>query len=254
MNFDKERSKAAVRAFLHLDNELGAAERELTGQPYLPEPATVLKRLVFRRLTGQNELDPDAVRRNIIGVLLPGAALVTRAFATSLVQLLKRKALRRAAEAANGDLDLLQGYLIEALRFHPVFPVLPRHCPHDTVLPGFRRSYRIRAGRDVYVSVAGAMFDPHGPLFNGPAGGYPTESRVRNPHDYRHFGGGIHECLGQHIALPQMAAMLAALLKLPQLTCGSIAYSDDGISPKRLRVRFTPVPDRALSPDEAVLT
>jgi cytochrome P450 len=252
--FRQRAEKAAVRAFLHLDNELSAAERELAGQRYLPEPATVLKRLVFRRLTGQNELDPDAVRRNIIGVLLPGAALVTRAFATSLVQLLKRRYLLRAAVAANGNLDLLQGYLIEALRFHPVFPILPRHCPHDTILPGFRCTYRIRAGKDVYVSVAGAMFDPHGPLFNGPAGGNPSEPRVRNPHDYRHFGGGIHECLGQHIALPQMAAMLASLLKLPQLTCGSIAYSDDGISPRRLRVRFTPIPDRALNPDEAVLT
>jgi cytochrome P450 len=251
--FRQEAEQAAVRAFLHVDNELDAAARDLTGKPHLPEPETVLGRLVFRQLNGQNGFDRDAVRRNIIGVLLPGTALVTRAFATSLVQLLKKKALRRAAEAANGDLDLLQGYLIEALRFHPVFPVLPRHCPHDTVLPGFRRSYRIRAGRDVYVSVAGAMFDPQGPLFHGPAGGYPTEPRVRNPHDYRHFGGGIHECPGQHIALPQMAAMLAALLELPQLTCGSIAYSDDGISPRRLRVRFTPVPDRALSPD-AVLT
>jgi cytochrome P450 len=252
--FRQRAEKAAVRAFLHLDKELGAAERELTGQLDLPEPATVLRRLVFRQLTGQNGLDRDAVRRNMIGVLLPGAALVTRAFATSLVQLLKRKSLRRAAVSANGDLDLLQRYLIEALRFHPVFPVLPRYCPHDTVLPGFRRSCRIRAGKDVYVSVAGAMFDPHGPLFNGPAGGYPTEARVRNSHDYRHFGGGIHECLGQHIALPQMAAMLASLLKLPHLTCESIAYSDDGLSPSRLRVHFTPVPDRALSPDDAVLT
>jgi hypothetical protein len=84
------------------------------------------------------------------------------------------------------------------------------------------------------------MFDPNAAAFDGPTAGYPFEARLRDPRHYTHFGGGAHECLGQHIALPQMAAMLAALLKLPRLACRKIVYGDDGISPRRLRIEFAP--------------
>jgi hypothetical protein len=85
------------------------------------------------------------------------------------------------------------------------------------------------------------MFDGKGALFQGPDGGRPVDVRIRDRRHYRHFGGGAHECLGQHIALPQMAAMLFHLLGLPGLKVGRIHYQkDDGISPARLKVTFTP--------------
>jgi len=245
--FRAEAEAAAVRVFAHVDREVREAEENiLTG---VPVADTVLTRLVFRRLQRGSGLNRDAVRRNIIGVLLPGVALVNRAFATAVVQLLKRKPLRdalRIARAQNGAArqDTLQKCLLEAMRFHPVFPVMPRHCPHETVLRGFRRIYRIRPGRDVFLSVASAMFDPRGALFDTPGGGYPPQARLRNRDAYRHFGGGIHECLGQHIALPQMGAMLEALLQLDNLRVarGIEYHPDDGISPMSLELTFTPDP------------
>ncbi|MGH9373070.1 MAG: cytochrome P450, partial [Vicinamibacterales bacterium] len=142
----------------------------------------------------------------------------------------------------------LEDILLEAMRFHPVFPVLPRFAPHDTVIQDFRREIRIRAGRDVYVAVASAMFDSQASLFKSQSDG-PSQARVRERErgHYRHFGGGMHECLGQHIALPQMAAMLAALPRLDSLTCGAIEYNeDDGISPDRLLVTVRPAKARVV--------
>jgi len=244
-----EAGEAAVRVNTHVERRLGEVEDDIRHGTYVG-PDTVLRRLIFRLMKGASRIDRDAIRRNIIGMLLPGTALVNRAFATSLVQLLKRRSLREPAIAAAklDDHSALEGYLIEALRFHPVFPIMPRYCPHETVLPGFRREYRIRPGRDVLVSVAAAMFDPRGALFTeAGGGGYPAEARVRARQLYRHFGGGAHECLGQHIALPQMAAMLASLLRLDNLKCtGPIKYDhDEGISPRRLEVAFTRAAVRA---------
>jgi cytochrome P450 len=243
-DFRQMASAAAQAVYQRIDAAINVAETRVSallgqGGP-LPGDATVLERLVYRAKSGRSSLDREGVRRNITGVLLPGSALVTRAFATSLVQLLKKKGLRDAAIAASAahDLDALEDILLEAMRFHPVFPLLPRFAPHDTVIKDFRREIRIRAGRDVYVAVASAMFDSRASLFKGQSDG-PSRARVRERErrHYRHFGGGMHECLGQHIALPQMAAMLGALPRLNCLTCGAIVYNKhDGISPDRLLV------------------
>jgi cytochrome P450 len=241
--FLAEAGEAAERVIRHVEQRLREAEDDIRQGSHIGRD-TVLRRLIFNSMQPGCRMDHDAIRRNIIGVLLPGTALVNRAFATSLVQLLEKRSLREPAiEAARRHDDAaLEGYLLEALRFHPVFPIMPRHCPHETVLPGFRREYRIGPGRDVLVSVASAMFDPQGALFTeAGGGGYPADPRVRARHLYRHFGGGAHECLGQHIALPQMAAMLEALLQLDDLKCtGRIEYdNDEGISPRHLEVAFT---------------
>jgi cytochrome P450 len=238
--FRRQAEQSASQVFDQIDKDIAEAVGRLRGLPHLHGDATVLERLVHGHLTGGSGLDLEGVRRNITGVLLPGSALVTRAFATSLVQLLKHKRLRTTAVAAAHRRDWLEleGCLLEALRFHPVFPVLPRYCPHDTAVPGFNGEYRVKGGRVVFVAVASAMFDRHAELFAGATGGHPAEARLRDPHHYRHFGGGAHMCLGQRVALPQMAAMLAAVLTLPRLKCGTLAYSDDGISPRTLVVTF----------------
>jgi len=240
--FREQAEAAASRVHNVISVVIDDVRRALAGQTSLNGHATVLERLVLRSQTGKNGFDREDVRRNITGVLLPGSALVARAFATALVQLFKRKELRTAAYAAaagQGDPETLEGCLIEALRFHPVFPMLPRYCPRETTLPVFKHQYKIKAGRSVFAAVSLAMFDPHAKLFDGPGGGRPADVRIRDREQYRHFGGGAHECLGKHIALPQMAAMLYHLLQLPELNVGRVRYQDDdGISPKSLLVRF----------------
>src|SRR5262245_1252596 len=81
---------AAVRVSVHVEQEIENTVQGLAGVQTLTARETVLRRLVFNQ---SHRLNRDAVRRSIIGVLLPGTALVNRAFATSLVQLLKHKSL-----------------------------------------------------------------------------------------------------------------------------------------------------------------
>ena len=84
------------------------------------------------------------------------------------------------------------------------------------------------------------MFDGRSPLFKGPNGGDPGQARLRDRAGYRHFGGGAHECLAQHIALPQLVGMLFALMQLPGLkVVEPLRYHDDDrITPESLIVRF----------------
>jgi cytochrome P450 len=239
--FRQEAERAARRVFDHINHEIDAVEMDLQGQSELSTGATVLERLVFRWMKHESKLDREGVRRNMTGVLLPGSALVTRAFVTGLKQLLRRKELHDEAMKAvkNHDMTQLEGCILEALRFHPVFPIVPRYCPRSTELQGFKHRYGIAAGTGVYASAASAMFDPNSKLFDGSTGGHPPEARVRPREHYVHFGGGAHECPGQHIVLPQMAAMMFHLLSLRDLKAKKIRYHEqDGICPSSLEVRF----------------
>ena len=241
----KNADQAANRVAAHMKAAVNRAEQDIRDGTHVGHD-TVLRRIVHYYMKLGGTFDSDAARRNISGVLLPGTALVNRAFATSVVQILKRKPLRQqATEAAEANnLDVLTRCLLEALRFHPVFPIVPRYCPRSTTLPAFRSRYRIQGGRSVFVGVASAMFDVHGALFEPRGAGYPSDAQLRDPQHYRHFGGGAHECPGQHVALAQMSAMLGQLLLLqPKLhrRFKPITYDSDGLSPKSLKVEVTPV-------------
>ena len=243
--FQELADQAADRVAAHMEAAVEKAEQDICNGTYVGRD-TVLRRLVFYYLKSGGAFDRNAVRRNISGVLLPGTALVNRAFATSVVQILKSKLLRdQALEAAErDDYDTLKACLVEAMRFHPVFPVVPRYCPRSTTLPAFRSRYRIQGGRDVFVAVASAMFDPHGALFSGKGSGYPTDVQLRELQHYRHFGGGAHKCPGRHLALAQMSAMLSALMRLQPMLVrrfNPIKYANDGLSPESLEVVFAPV-------------
>jgi cytochrome P450 len=233
--------EAAATLFRSLQGDVQSAAVAVKGTREPPD--TVLQRLVNAGLgrAGFAAWDPEEVRRNMTGVLLPGSALVTRAFAIGLVQLFKRPTLLNAARNARGDQAVLQLCILEALRFHPVFPLLPRFSPRETQLPGRLRPYRVPAGNAVHALVAAALVDPASPLFAGADGGHPAEARLRDdPSLYLHFGGGAHKCLAIFIALPQLAAMLEAVLTLPVVSLGRIVYhEDDSITPERLQIRFS---------------
>ena len=201
--------------FLKAACDAKAAERD-AGEP---EPPDVLGRIVWR------EKASEVARRNIAGLIITGAAVVTKGFAHAFEQLLLRpEALEQAREAARrDDYWTIEALLMEALRFNTVFPMIPRHCPRSTTLAaGTSRETEIPAGATVAVGITGAMFDPEfverPALFSDKRGvnlnpewqtGYvPPRSGI-----YLHFSRGAHWCPGDQMGLAEMGAMCCALLR-----------------------------------------
>ncbi|HYL91398.1 MAG TPA: cytochrome P450 [Burkholderiales bacterium] len=187
----------------------------------------------------------DETVRSIAGLTMTGAAVVTKAFSQAFDQLLNfPDALDAAITASMQEAQLRAAgrigearqrrmfvgrILVEALRFNPVFPVIPRYCVRSTTLArGTDRETEIPAGSNVIVSPLGAMFDPNAviePERFGFARNIQLNSRTSTmpdwdygsrsdgtPGDYVIFGGGEHWCMGDQMAICEMASMAVALL------------------------------------------
>lgn len=187
----------------------------------------------------------DETVRSIAGFTMTGAAVVTKAFTHAFDQLLNFPDALTAAITASADEAQLRAagriddarqrrmfvgrLVVEALRFNPVFPVIPRYCVRNTTLArGTERETEIPAGANVIVSPLGAMFDPEAvpdPERFGFARNIQLNQRTsttpdwdygspsdNTPGSYVIFGGGEHWCMGDQMAICEMASMAVALL------------------------------------------
>lgn len=114
------------------------------------------------------------------------------------------------AAARSHDDDLLQAYVLEALRFRTPTPVVTRQATQPyTLSAGTRHETTIPAGTLTFAGIGAAMMDAS-------AIDAPQEFRLNRPAEqYLHFGAGLHRCLGTHIAMAHVTAMLASVLTLP---------------------------------------
>ena len=175
-------------------------------------------------------LDDDAIRRNLGGVITGAVDTTSWLVAVALDELLERPAeLAKAVAAARAnDLDTVRRYAYEAARFHPPSPFLLRFVPRDTTLGG----KKVPAGNRVFAMLISAMFDPA-------AWPEPAKFRIDRQSKHLHFGYGMHQCYGTRINDVQIPAILAALLRLPNLRRGGgIAW--DGPFPDHFIVNFDP--------------
>jgi cytochrome P450 len=221
----------------HLDDLIAARRSQLATGGAVPDD--FLTRLVLMQDDPETRLSDEGVRRNLGGVIVAAVETTSKAVANAAEQLLRRPAVLAGARAAAlaGDVDTVGRYAFEALRFNPIRPVLVRHAARDAVLAaGTRREHRIRAGCTVYAAVLPAMFDP-GALRR------PSEFRTDRPASaYLHFGAGLHRCFGRYLNLVQIPELLAALLRLGDLSAAdgdgpTIGY--DGPFPDRFPVTFS---------------
>ena len=134
----------------------------------------------------------------------------------AMEQLLRRPdALAGAQQAArDNDDELLAGYVFEAMRFDPLAPVLPRVAIAGRApsRQGRRRERKgARRGQGARRLQLG---------HDGRAAGARSRRRSirgRLPHEYIHFGYGLHQCFGIHINKALLPLMLKPLLKRPGL-------------------------------------
>jgi cytochrome P450 len=153
-------------------------------------------------------------------------------------QLLRRPAALAAAHGAAmaDDDDRLHDIVLEAMRFDPLAPALPRRATQEwTVAAGTRRQQTIPAGATVLVGFASAMMDERR---------LPTPTVFdpgRRPYEYIHFGCGLHECFGRHINHATLHRMLKPLLARPGLRRAKGPdgrLTKNGIFAERLVVAF----------------
>ncbi|MDP8938124.1 MAG: cytochrome P450 [Actinomycetota bacterium] len=232
-----EQSGREFHAYLHaLLEQRQAQVRDGDGEA----PDDFFTRLV--RLQSDDDpatrLSDEGILRNIGGVVVGAVDTTSMATAHVVDELLRRPDALAAARAAAGDSSAMVPVVLEALRFHPINPVLARWTGRDTVIgEGTHRQRRIRQGRAVYASIMSAMFDPA--VFE-----QPGTFRVDRPvSSYLHFGHGLHTCFGERVNVVQMPETVGSLLALDNLRRapgrdGRIVY--DGPFPDRLLVDFDP--------------
>jgi cytochrome P450 len=240
------------------NEEFFAFVRQECGRRTQAAPGNDMIGHIFR----ESRWDPDVTARNVAALTMTGSAVVTKAFCHAFDQLLRhRDALDRARQAARRSLpnralpaerEQVGRLLVEALRFNPVFPILPRYCPRAaTIAAGTPRETEIPAGSNVVVGAIGAMFDPlvvEEPERFGFGRDLQLNEQISTP-DWRYgsrpdgtpgvymlFGGGEHWCFGDQMAVAEMAGMAIALLRRldnPRRT-GALGYDGSAAAHFRL--------------------
>lgn len=169
-------------------------------------------RLLKLSMSGALEFDIPRVAQNAGGLLIGSVETTSHAAINALSWLLERpEQLSVAVSAAsNDDPAEFDGYVFEALRFNPAFPYFFRVCEKATQLAaGTDYAHDITPGTTVMALTHSAMFDETA---------FPDPKRFKPTRPWTnafHFGQGIHECLGRHIAQAMIPEIVRQVLLLP---------------------------------------
>jgi cytochrome P450 len=187
----------------HIDAEI--ARRKATSETR----DDIIGRCLARQAAGAPGYDDIAIRTAVLCMIVGGPPQPPMVVPQAMEQLLRRPnalAAARAAARANDD-DRLHDIVLEAMRFDPLAPALPRRATRAwTVAAGTRRQTTIPEGATVLVGFASAMMDER--RLPAPA----TFVVGRRDYEYIHFGCGLHECFGRFINQATLHRMLKPLL------------------------------------------
>lgn len=194
----------------HIDETIAErkAEQAIAGRD------DVLARCLALQAQGRPGYGDVEIRTAILCMIVGGPPQPPMVMPQALEQLLRRPDWLQAAQQAarTDDGDRLHDILIEAMRFDPLAPGFRRVAIADHVLAkGTRHARSIRAGGTILAATASAMMD--GRRLAEPRRFDPE----RQPHEYLHFGHGLHECFGRHINHATLHRMLIPLLRTPGL-------------------------------------
>jgi cytochrome P450 len=166
-------------------------------------------------LMRRSELDDDAVRRTLGGMLVGAVDTTASSVAKIVVVLSGDKGLLAAARRDAGDPRRMLGWCFEALRRWPHNPVVLRQAAADTTLGGTA----VPAGALVIAWTQAAMQD---------AGAFPEPEQLRpdrNAAAYLHFGGGLHPCAGRAINDVQIPMLVGKLLSRGIRSVGAVQWA-----------------------------
>jgi cytochrome P450 len=187
----------------------------------------VLGRCLDAQAAKDARFTDDWIRVALMSFVVGGPPQPPMVVPQALEQLLRRPdALAGAQRAALADDDaLLAGYVVEAMRFDPLGPALPRVATQDSVIAaGTSRETAVLKGANVYAAFSSAMMDQR--RLADPQ----TFNPRRLDHEYIHFGYGLHACFGTQMNKAVLHLMLKPLLRRPNLRR---AHGPEGVLSKR---------------------
>lgn len=194
-----------------LDHVIYAEIAERRHAPDLDERSDVLSRLLQVRddETGAGLTDEE-LRDQLVTLLLAGHETTATALAWTLHELAKDPVAeaRARAAAARGDDDHLEAVLKEAMRLHPVIPMVVRHLTRPATVGGVD----LPAGTNVAASIILAHRDPR--QHRDPDRFRPErflEGEVAT-NTWIPFGGGVRRCIGAGFSLMEGVVVLREVL------------------------------------------
>ncbi len=175
---------------------------------------TLIERLVLlQRDQGVTDAEIRAVLIGLATGFIPTNTLAATRMLQVLIDRPDAMAAARAAALAD-DLPAMRRIVFECGRLNPaLLPGQWRYCPQDTSISVDGRKRTIKAGTVLLVSTMSAMRDRRAidepnrfwPNRTGADGLWHEPDLV--------FGIGSHSCMGKHLAIEQISALLTVLLK-----------------------------------------
>lgn len=204
--------KRAVANQVALDRVIYAEIAERRQAQDLAERTDVLSRLLCVRDDEHDEagLSDEELRDQLVTLLLAGHETTATALSWALYELGRDAAQeKRAREAAlAGDEEYLDAVLKEAMRLHPVIPMVVRHLMQPVTIGGID----LPAGANVAASIILAHSDEDQ---------HRDEAQFRpqrfidgevHANTWIPFGGGVRRCIGASFSLMEGVAVLRAVL------------------------------------------
>ncbi|HEY0951874.1 cytochrome P450 [Nocardioides sp.] len=201
--------KATVDNQRRLDELMYAEIRERRTAPDLAERTDVLSRLILQGEDG-DRLDDTELRDQLVTLLLAGHETTASALSWALYETGRDPELlaRCQRAAAEGDDDYLEAVLKEAMRLHPIIPMVVRTLQRPATIAGWDLPAGTTVGPSIIIAHQREDNHPDPDVFR------PERFLGQNPpaNTWIPFGGGVRRCLGAGFSLMEGVAILREVL------------------------------------------
>ena len=212
---EREKGNAEMREYLG-----GLVKQKIGAIKGGAKPTDPVSRTLILALSGAvNHFDITRAVFNVGGLLIGTVETTSHAVVNALDYLTSNRDLaeRARAAAASDDRAAFDGYVFEALRFHPPFKYFFRVAEDDAIVArGTEFETVVPKGKTTLAITHSAMFDAT--AYKHPYHFDPT----RDGANTFLFGQGLHECLGFAIGGVMIPEMVRQALLTEGLTTGKV--------------------------------
>ena len=203
--------KRTVENQYALDRLMYAEIRERRLATDLAERTDVLSRLMLAGAEEGDALDDTELRDQLVTLLLAGHETTATALSWALYEVGRSPELQARTQRAvdEGDDAWLDALLKEAMRLHPVIPMVVRTLMKPATIGGIDLPAGATVGPSIIVSHQRTEAFPDPEVFR------PERFLGHNPppNTWIPFGGGVRRCIGAGFAMMEGVAVLREVFK-----------------------------------------